>query len=241
MYMDIARKIAIENSNTMEDNIIMFTSIAISMSNVAVNTWDAKWHYILWRPTIAIRNHPTDTVSGDECRDETWKRLGASRSNGYPGEENFDPNFGAYTSGHAAFGCAAMQTIANFFGSYDMQFAHTSPEWNGETYDMYNRTRSCLVRRYNSLKEIMAENAASRVCNGVHFDFDGKDGCEAGMEIANHVWTNVYLPDDPSSSNRDVVTATDITEMIDTVLANVQIEGYIPEFCEDGTPSYPYV
>ena len=34
--------------------------------------------------------------------------------------------------------------------------------------------------------------------------------------------------------------ATDITEMIDTVLANVQIEGYIPEFCEDGTPSYPY-
>ena len=97
MYMDIARKIAIENSNTMEDNIIMFTSIAISMSNVAVNTWDAKWHYNLWRPTIAIRNHPTDTVCGDECRDETWKRLGASRSNGYPGEKNFDPNFGDKT------------------------------------------------------------------------------------------------------------------------------------------------
>ena len=241
MYMDIARKIAIENRNTMEDNIIMFTSIAISMSNVAVNTWDAKWHYILWRPTIAIRNHPTDTVCGDECRDETWKRLGASRSNGYPGEKNFDPNFGAYTSGHAAFGCAALQTIANFFGAYDMQFAHTSPEWNGKTYDMYNRTRSCLVRRYNSLKEMMAENAASRVCNGVHFDYDGKDGCKAGMEIANHVWTNVYLPVDPSSSNREVVTATDISERIDAVLANVQIEGYIPEFCEDGTPSYPYV
>ena len=48
-----------------------------------------------------------------------------------------------------------------------MTFDHTTPEWNGKTYDMYDRTRPCLVRRYGNLKEMMAENAASRVCNGV--------------------------------------------------------------------------
>ena len=59
MYMDIARKIAIEKCNTMEENIVMFTSIALSMSNAAVNTWHAKVRVELFSVEVYLLFHIT--------------------------------------------------------------------------------------------------------------------------------------------------------------------------------------
>lgn len=107
-------------------------------------------------------------------------------------EQNFSPPFPAYTSGHATFGCAAFKTVANFYGTTDIGFSYTGVEWNGETKDQFNRVRPCLERSFTDLLTPMAENAASRIFNGVHWVFDGTKGCEAGLAISDHVFENVF-------------------------------------------------
>lgn len=111
---------------------------------------------------MAIREHP---IPGQD-RDEHWEPLGGSRTNAVDyGEMNGSPPFPGYTSGHATFGCAVFEMIANVYQSYD-GFNYTSPEWNGHSVDQFNRTRACIVREFPTLVEAMAESDVSRVYNG---------------------------------------------------------------------------
>ena len=242
----------------------LFTMISISMANSAISTWDSKFHWRMWRPVLAIQNYPAaapiqegdegqEGQAGDDgpirqralqdpIRDENWVALGASRSNPYEGERNFSPPFPGHTSGHATFGCTTFQTIANFYQTYDIQFEYTSVEWNGETKDQFNRVRPCLKRSFSTLTQAMAENAASRVFNGVHYDFEGGEGCTCGMNIANFVWMNM-LPDalGPLSEDRTMMAAGDVTAQINDYLTNPQTSGYVPQTCDAGKPPYPFV
>ena len=251
MYNDIARKIAIQRGNSFDENMLLFTMLHMAMSDTATSTWDSKFSAKLWRPIIAIREHPEPeehsakdneeplrALSGVAMRNETWTPLGASRSNPFPGERNFSPPFPGHTSGHAAFGCATFQTLANFYGTYDVPFEYTSPEWNGRTLDMYNRPRTCLSLEYPSLLDSMAENAASRVFNGVPFSFEGVMGCQSGMAIANYIWENKFLPSYPLSS-RQGLTTDEMPDKINDILDNTQTSGYQANICSS-TPAYPY-
>ena len=119
MYNDIVRKIAIEKDNSLEENMLLFTVVHMAMADTAMSTWDSKFTYKLWRPIIAVREHPEPkewvckpkervakankkehVAKTNTIRDETWKPLGASRSNPYAGEKNFSPPFPGHTSGH---------------------------------------------------------------------------------------------------------------------------------------------
>ena len=105
---------------------------------------------------------------------------------------------------------------------------------------MYNRVRPCLKRKYPSLLDAMAENAASRVFNGVHFDFEGVKGCQSGMKIANYIWENKFLPSNPLS-DRNVLTTDEMPDRINLVLGNAQTSGYQADMCNlNDAPPYPY-
>jgi len=233
LYNDITRKIAMEKCNSEADNMLLFASLNVALADTAISTWAAKYGYELWRPIRAIRD-----VSAGAAYQEDWTPLGASRSNPYPGEINFSPPFPGHTSGHAAFGCAAFQTVADFYQTHDIDISYTSPEWNGDTRDQFNRVRPCLVLEYDNLQDIMAQNAASRVYNGVHFDFEGTMGCESGMEIANYVFKSTFLTD--GEPVRETQPLMDIFEKVKDVLDNTPAEGYEAEFCNE-TPPYPYM
>ena len=113
------------------------------------------------------------------------------------------------------------------------------PEWNGETKDQFNRVRPCLELDYDNLKEIMAQNAASRVFNGVHYDFEGTMGCESGMEIADYVFKNKFLPN-KGEPERKVLPHMDISTKVKDVLETTPFDGYEAKFCHK-TPPYPYM
>mmetsp|Transcript_17012 Transcript_17012/g.38218 ORF Transcript_17012/g.38218 Transcript_17012/m.38218 type:complete len:734 (-) Transcript_17012:126-2327(-) len=233
LYNDITRKIAMEKCNSEADNMLLFASLNVALADTAISTWAAKYGYELWRPIRAIRDE-----SAGAAYQEDWTPLGASRSNPYLGEINFSPPFPGHTSGHAAFGCAAFQTVADFYQTHDIDISYTSPEWNGDTRDQFNRVRPCLVLEYDNLQDIMAQNAASRVYNGVHFDFEGTMGCESGMEIANYVFKSTFLTD--GEPVRETQPLMDIFEKVKDVLDNTPAEGYEAEFCNE-TPPYPYM
>jgi hypothetical protein len=199
LYNQITREIAMQEGNAVHENARLFALLNIAMADAGITAWDTKYAYDYWRPIIGIRNAgaggPGDTDGNpDTVADPTWAPLGASRSNPFPGETNFTPAFPAYTSGHATFGAAAFKTLANFYQTDDIAFTFVSDEWNGVTLDQFGMVRPLIPRSFDTLSQAAAENAASRVFNGVHWRFDGTEGMRAGNGVANFIFNNWLRP-----------------------------------------------
>ncbi len=216
LYNQIARQIAIRAGNDVWQNARLFALLNISMGDAGISAWDSKYFYRYWRPILGIRQVDYDGNSLTDSNpltvaDPDWCPLGGSRSNPFlldPGpppvfESNFSPPFPAYTSGHATFGAAAFKTLANFYQSDaipdDVEnpgdaFIFMSDEWNGSTRDQFYRLRPIVLRTYDSFNCLAAENAASRVFNGVHWRYDGSEGVRAGYGIANENFDNLLRP-----------------------------------------------
>ena len=84
--------------------------------------------------------------------------------------------------------------MANFYQQDRIGFAFMSDEWNGQTVDQFGRLRPRITRTFQSLSQAAAENAASRVFNGVHWGFDGIEGVRAGNAIADFAFDNLLQP-----------------------------------------------
>lgn len=197
LYNQIARVIAEQQNNKPHENARLFALLNLAMADAGISAWDSKYTYEYWRPIRGIRAADTDG-NPDTLPVSDWSPMGGSRSNPFPGETNFTPAFPAYTSGHATFGAAAFKTLANFYQTDDIGFSFISDEWNGVTVDQFGDVRPVMERSFESLSQAAAENAASRVFNGVHWRFDGTEGVRAGNGIADQIFENLLLPKGPA-------------------------------------------
>jgi hypothetical protein len=221
LYNQIAREIASQEENAVHQNARLFALLNIAMADAATSAWESKYTYVYWRPILGIRNAgdggPGDSDGNpDTVADPTWAPLGASRSNPFPGETNFTPPFPAYTSGHATIGAAAFKTLANFYQTDDIEFEFISEELNGMTLDQFGDTRPLIPRSFDSLSQAAAENAASRIFNGVHWRFDGIEGMRAGNGVANFIFNNWLRP--RSGAKPKAIPNADFEAQIDAYL-----------------------
>ena len=216
LYNQIARVIAKKKNNRVHQNARLFALLNIAMADGGISAWDTKYFFEYWRPILGIRLADLDG-NPFTVPDPKWCALGGSRSNPFlPGETNFTPPFPGYTSGHATFGAAAFKTLANFYQRDRMPFIFVSDEWNGVTVDQFGRTRPLIPRRFKRLSWAAAENAASRVFNGVHWRFDGTEGVRAGNAIANYVFDNLLRP--RSGGGPTSIPDADFESQIDAIL-----------------------
>ncbi len=225
LYNQLVREIAIRAGNDVAENARLFALVNVALGDAGVSAWDSKYSFRYWRPVLGIQRADEDGNPNTDA-DEDWMPLGGSRSNPFDGEANFSPPFPAYTSGHATFGAAAFKVVANFYQgdtipgviSSDDPLEFVSEEWNGITADQFNRVRPVVIRAYESLNCLAAENAASRVFNGVHWRFDGSEGVRAGYGIANEIFDNLLRPLDGGGANS--IDDPDFESKINDVLVN---------------------
>jgi hypothetical protein len=206
LYNQIARVIAEQEGNSVGENARMFALINIAMADAGIQCWGIKYRDIFWRPIVAIRRADEDG-NPNTIADPNWAPLGAPRSNPLPTEHvNFTPPFPSYTSGHATFGGAAFKTMADFYGTddinYKIPFDFISDEFNGVTRDIHeqipdlvmNFIRDIKSRHYTSFSQAAAENAASRIFLGIHWRFDAIQGVSAGDRIADIDFNTLLRP-----------------------------------------------
>lgn len=189
LYNQIVRTIAIQKRNTVESNARLFALVNLAMADAGIQCWYSKYYYELWRPIVGIRNGDDDT-NEFTIGDPDWKPLGAPATNGAGDSVNFTPPFPAYGSGHATFGTAAFSITSRFYGTGDIRFRFTSDEFNGINRGSDGKVRPVVTRTYQNLDEAILENAISRIYLGIHWPYDASAGIDAGIAIANEVYSS---------------------------------------------------
>jgi hypothetical protein len=91
----------------------MLAMTHVSGGDAMIACFDAKYHYMFWRPAIAIPRADTDANPATEP-DARWRPLRAT------------PNFPEYPSAHACHSSAVVEAIEAFFGTDEVRFSLAS-------------------------------------------------------------------------------------------------------------------
>lgn len=161
-WNQVAQSVAVARRMSLEERIRMFAVLNISMNDVAVACWDAKYVYNFWRPVTAIRAADTDGNPATEP-DPDWMPLLNT------------PAFPEYVSGHSAFSAAGAVVLARFNGGDQVEFSVPSDSLPGK------------VRTYKSLWACAEEVSQSRLYGGIHFPSALTDGLALGRRIAEYI------------------------------------------------------
>jgi hypothetical protein len=149
------------------------TARMLAMAHVAggdamIGCFDAKYHYLSWRPLHAIHRADADGNSFT-APDPTWQPLAPT------------PNHPEYPSAHACHTTAIAEALESFFGPGRTSFSLDSLV-TGET------------RYYDRFKDAVEEVNNARVWAGFHFRYADEDGSKLGRKVARFVVTNFFRP-----------------------------------------------
>ena len=166
---EIAKELSAASHLTLSENARLLALTNVAMADAAIGCWDAKAHYLFWRPVTAIRE-PTDTaINPATSPDLTWSPLFAT------------PAHPDYPSGHSCVSGAAGRALSNYFGDTN-SFTVTSDVMLGVT------------RFFSSITAATDEIRNARVFAGIHFRTATNDGQALGIQVADWVQTHSFLP-----------------------------------------------
>ena len=140
----------------------------VSGGDAMIACFDAKFHYMAWRPYVAIPRADTDGNPATVA-DPTWRPLRPT------------PNFPEYPSAHACNTGAVAEALQTFFGTDKVGFWLDSRVTN-------------TVRRYDSFRAAVKDVNEARVLAGFHFRNSDQQGTSLGRAVARFVARNFFQP-----------------------------------------------
>jgi len=166
----IAQGVATQRDLSSAENARLFALLNITLADAAIVAWDMKFEYYLWRPITAIREADLDSNPKTK-QEKDWEPLIPT------------PPFASYVSGHSTFSGSAATLLKRFFGTDKVSLIVESDGLPG------------VVRSFPRFSAAAAEAGLSRIYGGIHYDFDDKDGQQAGENLANYVFSRLLRPD----------------------------------------------
>jgi membrane-associated phospholipid phosphatase len=139
----------------------------LAMADAAIAYWEAKYHYVFWRPVTAIPLADTDG-NPDTTADASWMPLFAT------------PAHPEYPSGHSTVSGAAAVVLASVFGEK-------------RHFTMDNDLLIGVTRSFGSFSEALAEVRNARIFAGIHFRSACNDGQATGAQVGNWVLDHALL------------------------------------------------
>jgi len=158
-------------SLNLGDSARLFALANISMSDAVITAWDSKIAWSFWRPITAIREAGGDGNPNTDP-DTGWTPFITT------------PNYPDYTSGANNLSGATTTTLANFFGSNELQFTITSTTIAAPDN----------VRHYSRCSDAADDVEDARIYEGIHFRFADAAGRRQGMHVANWVFGHYLRP-----------------------------------------------
>jgi hypothetical protein len=140
----------------------------VAGSDAMIACFDAKYHYLSWRPLHAIQRADSDGNSRTQP-DPTWQPLRPT------------PNHPEYPSAHACHTTAITVALEQFFGTGAVSLSLDSLA-TGET------------RHYDRMRDVVQEVNRARVWAGFHFRNSDQEGSTLGRKVGRFVARNFFRP-----------------------------------------------
>jgi hypothetical protein len=154
------RGISIGARLSVQDNARLFAMLATASSDSLIACWEAKYHYMFWRPVTAIRAGGGNPALTD---DPSWLGLVPT------------PNHPEYPAAHGCFSGASVETLSYFFRTDDFTFTMTS-NFAGVTTP---------VRTYSSFSQALQEVLDARIYGGMHYRSATHKGVILGKQVSH--------------------------------------------------------
>jgi len=153
------RALALEHGLDTLETARMFAMVHVSAADSLVGCWEAKFHYLFWRPQTAIQN-AADDGNPDTTADPSWLSL-------FP-----NPGYPDMPSGYNCYTAANMTAGEAFFGTDNVAF---------------NVTNSAGTRSYTQFSGYIHDAIEGRILIGFHFRSADENGAWAGAKTADWV------------------------------------------------------
>jgi hypothetical protein len=140
----------------------------VAAADTLIGCFDAKYHYLFWRPVHAIARADTDN-NPTTTPDPTWRPL-------------LTVNHPEYVSAHACWSYAVTAALASHFGTARIRLTISS-------------TITGTTRTYRSLADPAREVVGARIWAGLHFRTSMLEGARLGRRVASLVATHAYSGD----------------------------------------------
>lgn len=168
-YWDkIAISLGADRHSTLSENARLLALLNVAMADAAIACWEAKYHYVAWRPVTAIPLADTDGNS-DTIADPGWTPLLVT------------PNHPEYPSGHSTVSGAAATVLADYFGE-------------ATSFSVGSDVMTGVVRSFPNFSAALSEIKDARIFAGIHYRTACDDGQDVGIAAAQYVMSNSFQP-----------------------------------------------
>lgn len=165
-------RLAVDRGLDLMQTARMLALAHVSGADAMSACFDAKYHYMFWRPAAAIVLSGGDGKPRTEA-DATWRPLRTT------------PNHPEYPAAHACHTSAIVEALRTFFGTDDVRVSLDS------------RTTG-TTRSFNRLHEIVKDVEDARVFAGFHFRNSNVTGSRLGRDVARFVAARSFRPMAPN-------------------------------------------
>ena len=159
IHLGLARSVAIAPGREVTRNARLYAAVTAAMNETETAVFEAKYHYLFWRPITAIRNGDRDDNAATE-RDPEWVPLIVT------------PMQPEYPCAHCML-AAAITTVlrAEAGGNSALNLSTTSNTARGVT------------RRWTSTDAVVQEVSMARIWAGVHYRTSTEVGNHMGEQV----------------------------------------------------------
>jgi hypothetical protein len=174
----IARTVSADRNLDLGENARLFALLNVALADGYIGSWEAKYHYVFWRPITAIQMADSDG-NPHTAADPLWTPLQFT----YPIPD--------YDSGHAVEGGAGAEVLRHVFGTDAVAFSvcsFTLPDGSN------CNDPGAVYRTYTSFSQAATDNALSRIYIGIHFRHAVVEGERHGRRIAAHAVRLFFRP-----------------------------------------------
>ena len=157
-WNQVAQNLAVTRHASLEQTATVFANLDLALADATIGLYDAKYHYLVWRPVTAIQLGDT-TGNPGIAGDPNWNPLAVTAA---------DPS---YPGAHSTISQAAATVLADFYGHRQ----HLAITLNGVT------------RTFGSFQAAANEAGLSRIFAGQHTRLDHQAGQILGAQVADFV------------------------------------------------------
>ena len=160
-WNEIADHAVTVHKTDLETTARLFALLNLSFADSVIAFYDAKYHYLVWRPVTAIRLG--DTIDNPAIQgDPSWTPLAVTAA---------DPS---YPGAHSTISAAGAAVLSSFFG-------------DERVIDVTSDALPGTTRTFASYAAIENEAGLSRIYAGQHTPLDDAAGRLLGSEVAHLV------------------------------------------------------